>query len=120
MMHHYPFFGFPSFRRNYGYPNYNYLHNQNIYKEQNSQNSLPPSVPQNKIQRTTPFSKVEEKPKQEPPPSDRSDSDGEFFEIFGIKLYFDDLLIIALLFFLYQEEVNDTYLYISLVLLLLS
>ena len=44
----------------------------------------------------------------------------ECFEIFGLKLYFDDLLIIALLFFLYQEDVKDTYLYISLILLLLS
>ena len=44
----------------------------------------------------------------------------ECFEIFGIKLHFDDLLIIALLFFLYQEDVKDTYLYIALILLLLS
>lgn len=42
------------------------------------------------------------------------------FEIFGLKLHFDDLLIIALLFFLYQENVKDTYLYIALILLLLS
>lgn len=42
------------------------------------------------------------------------------FEIFGLKLHFDDLLIIALLFFLYQEDVKDTYLYIALILLLIS
>lgn len=42
------------------------------------------------------------------------------FEIFGIKLYFDDLLIIALLFFLYEEGVEDNLLFISLILLLLS
>ena len=52
---------------------------------------------------------------------DKDDYDEEqCFEIFGLKLHFDDLLIIALLFFLYQEEVKDTYLYISLILLLLS
>ena len=44
----------------------------------------------------------------------------KYFEIFGLKMHFDDLLIIAILFFLYQEEVKDTYLYISLILLLLS
>jgi len=44
----------------------------------------------------------------------------EYFEIFGLKLHFDDLLIITLLFFLYQEDVKDTYLYIALILLLLS
>lgn len=42
------------------------------------------------------------------------------FEIFGIKLYFDDLLIIALLFFLYKENCTDEYLFIILVILLLS
>ena len=44
----------------------------------------------------------------------------DYFEIFGLKLHFDDLLIIALLFFLFQEDVKDTYLYIALILLLLS
>ena len=42
------------------------------------------------------------------------------FEIFGLKIYFDDLLIICILFFLYQEGVQDEYLFIALVLLLLS
>lgn len=44
----------------------------------------------------------------------------QFFEIFGVKLFFDDLLILALLFFLYKEEVNDSYLFIVLFILLLS
>ncbi len=43
-----------------------------------------------------------------------------FFEIFGLKLYFDDILIICLLFFLYKEEVHDEYLFTALILLLLS
>ena len=47
-------------------------------------------------------------------------NDKKSFEIFGLELHFDDLLIIALLFFLYQEGVKDTYLYIALILLLLS
>lgn len=41
-------------------------------------------------------------------------------EILGIKLYFDDILIIGLLFFLYNEGVKDEFLFISLILLLLS
>lgn len=44
----------------------------------------------------------------------------QYFEIFGIKLYFDDLLILALLFFLYKEEVQDNTLFIILLLLLLN
>lgn len=41
-------------------------------------------------------------------------------EILGIKLYFDDILILGLLFFLYTEGVKDEILFISLILLLLS
>jgi len=44
----------------------------------------------------------------------------ECFEIFGIKLYFDDLLLICLIFFLYNEGVKDTFLFIALILLLIS
>lgn len=44
----------------------------------------------------------------------------QFINIFGFKLYFDDLLILALLFFLYKEEVKDESLYIALILLLLT
>ncbi|MBP3255373.1 MAG: hypothetical protein J6M60_02650 [Clostridia bacterium] len=36
------------------------------------------------------------------------------------RLYNDDLIIIALLFFLYTEKVNDTYLFIALIMLLMS
>lgn len=42
------------------------------------------------------------------------------FEIFGIQLYLDDIIILGLLFFLYQEGVQDEMLFISLILLLLS
>lgn len=42
------------------------------------------------------------------------------FEVFGIKLYFDDILLICLIFFLYNEGVQDQYLFIVLILLLLS
>lgn len=54
--------------------------------------------------------------------SSRSNSspDTQYFDIFGIRLYFDDILILCLLFFLYQEEVNDQLLFIALLLLLLS
>lgn len=44
----------------------------------------------------------------------------ECFEIFGIKLYFDDLLLICLIFFLYNEGVKDSFLFIALILLLIS
>ena len=42
------------------------------------------------------------------------------FEIFGIKIFFDDVLIICILLFLYEEKIEDHLLYIALILLLLS
>lgn len=41
-------------------------------------------------------------------------------EIFGIELYFDDILILGLLLFLYREGVKDEMLFICLILLLLT
>lgn len=44
----------------------------------------------------------------------------ELFEIFGLKLHFDDILLICLIFFLYKEGVHDEMLFIVLILLLLT
>ncbi len=41
-------------------------------------------------------------------------------EILGISLYLDDIIILGLLFFLYQEGVKDYMLYLILILLLLN
>ena len=46
--------------------------------------------------------------------------DDIIFEVFGIKLHYDDILLIFLIFFLYNEGVKDEFLFIALVLLLLS
>lgn len=50
----------------------------------------------------------------------QSNNDDNIFEIFGIKLHSDDILLICLIFFLFKEGVKDEYLFISLILLLLS
>ena len=56
-----------------------------------------------------------------PPPSKPVKSpDPVWFDLFGIKLYFDDVLILSLLFFLYNEDVKDEGLFLALVLLLIS
>ena len=52
--------------------------------------------------------------------SKNTDTDNIWFDLFGIKLYFDDVLILSLLFFLYKEEVKDEGLFLALVLLLIS
>lgn len=41
-------------------------------------------------------------------------------EIFGIKLYFDDILLLCLIFLLYSEGIKDSFLFIILILLLLN
>lgn len=40
------------------------------------------------------------------------------FEILGIQLYTDDLLILSLILFLYKEHINDMLLFIALISLL--
>ena len=57
-----------------------------------------------------------------PPPSikHQKSPDPVWLDLFGIKLYFDDVLILSLLFFLYKEEVKDDGLFLALVLLLIS
>ena len=46
--------------------------------------------------------------------------DVKIIEIFGLKLKFDDIILIGLIFFLYQEGVDDKELFISLILLLIT
>ena len=53
------------------------------------------------------------KPKS-PVPENFSQPD-VLFEIFGIKIYFDDFLLICILIFLYQEGIDDEYLFIALI-----
>lgn len=47
------------------------------------------------------------------------DGDG-CLEIMGYKLHTDDLLIIALMLFLYSQKISDKYIFIALLLLLFS
>lgn len=88
----------------YGY-NYNYRrpvsHIQNMVTSAN----------------TNIVSNVKEKDKEKY--SENKDSE-YFFELFGMKLYFDDVLIICILIFLYNEQVRDQELFLCLVLLLIS
>ena len=116
MMQPFPFFNFPPFRP--PYPPYPYRKSPNfIHNVENTckpQNAYAPSGSSNKN-----IHSFSNQVNTQIPSSDCENNE-DCFEIFGLKLYFDDLLILALLFFLYQEEVKDTYLYMALILLLLS
>lgn len=105
-MFRFPFYGYP-----YNYPYYKYYNNQNANNNQNTQtkkeeekNSITNS---NKISNT-----INSK--------NNSDNEQAIFEILGIKLYLDDIIILGILFFLYKEEVKDEMLYIILFLLLFA
>ena len=95
----YPPFNLPFFYNNYKYP-------------RNHQGSNIP-VPANNVSN----SKNEEYKEKASEPYEGSEA---FFEIFGLKLYFDDILIMCILFFLYTEKVHDDELFICLILLLLT
>lgn len=75
--------------------------------------NLPLTPPEKEIKESPEINVEKEK-------ESRSSYDSPLFDIFGMQLYFDDVLIICLIFFLFQEGVDDEWLYIALILLLLS
>ena len=79
-----------------------------FYKPYNYRPSIPSPNP------VAPVQKIPE------PPKPLKSPDPVWLDLFGIKLYFDDVLILSLLFFLYKEEVKDESLFLALVLLLIS
>lgn len=81
----------------------NSIDNKAIYKEENFENDYKENVQRacNSL-------------------DNNNESDKPIFELFGIKLYSDDLIILAVLFLLYEQNVKDEMLYIILFLLLFS
>lgn len=107
----FPYFGFPNpYYRNYRYyPNYNYqTANSTSTTSKVAHQSLPSQKEETK-KATTSQEKSRSNPKED-----------AFLDIFGLKLYFDDILLVALLFFLYNEGVKDEGLFLALVMLLLT
>ena len=117
-MGNFPFFGFPYSR--YYYNNYcsTYPHSY----EQNNTNSTSFKADDLNVES---FKKVDNTDNStcNKISKDRkisSNIDEPIFEILGISLYLDDIIILCLLFFLYTEGVQDELLFIVLILLLLS
>lgn len=121
MIYNYPFYGYS--RRYYRYPSHSSQSFQQSYPQSvtNKRDSYPHNLQSqfNTSNRTNPnkTNVHEENDMQE---ERKNSSENVFFELFGIKLYFDDILLICLIFFLYNEGVQDQYLFIVLILLLLS
>jgi len=120
MMFRYPSFGMPYFNRysryGYQYPSHNNLMNsydknfKTKHQEvKNTVDSITKNNCENKNQKTNDYCKDK-----------LTSSESPLFNIFGINLYFDDILLICLILFLYDEGVDDEWLYIVLILLLLG
>lgn len=123
--YNYPPYYFP---QNVNMQNRNFKNtkNQNLNTRKNNQGPVQSSAQnpfqnpsQRSVQKTIQFSP------QEPichanNKDNNSKDDKVLFEILGIKLYSDDILLLCLIFFLYNEGVQDQYLFIALILLLLS
>ena len=115
MMYNYQFYSF--YKRYTRYPSYSYAQSRSKNYPQ-FDGVLLPSFPQNpQREGFSEQSNFNRDKKKEPQKEDDTDT---LFEIFGIKLHSDDLLLICLIFFLYKEGVQDQYLFIALILLLLS
>lgn len=106
------------------YPPFNYPFYFNNYKNLRNfgtSNSINSHVNPNKQTSNTIHDEViKEKSQYKKKASENDEASEAFFEIFGLKLYFDDILIICILFFLYNEKVHDDELFICLILLLLT
>ena len=100
-----------SYRRNDTYTAYNNTYNNHSHSKHKFSN---------KTTNTDIFSKTKNSTDDRNSTIDTNDNDSPLFQIFGINLYFDDILIICLIWFLYDEGVKDESLFISLALLLLS
>lgn len=103
----YPPFNLPFFYNNY---RYSYNHPKPINSNISNDSHL----------NYTKHEPIENKNEYKEKASESREASEAFFEIFGLKLYFDDILIMCILFFLYTEKVQDEELFICLILLLLT
>ena len=135
MIYNYPFFGVPNYLNyNLNSPNqyvgkknlsqvssYHTNTNKNSHSNINNLNANRTDIPKyfktpNRVQsntsrETTNIGSIQNKKREDEDP---------LFNFGGIPLYFDDVLLICLILFLYNEKIDDYYLLLALVLLLLG
>ena len=136
MINNFPFYPQPYSNHYLGYPQnvYRNTYNPKSFKEKYSSKNKQDNCQKNKqfqspsrIQNNSyNYSKVKKVDKTNSNKSNifenffLNNNDTVMFELFGIKLYQDDILLICLIFFLYNEGIKDEFLFIALILLLLS
>lgn len=105
----FPYLGFPfSPYRRYNYNPYIVNNKSNNIKTNNSTSACKEKYLTENI------------PSKSDIPKDDINNDPYLFDLFGLKLYFDDILLVCLIFFLYNEGVKDDGLFFALILLLLT
>lgn len=112
-MPRFPYMGFP-----FAYYNNSPRFSQNFSKSVNSKLYSNYDISKPVCERETEFQETcfngEQKNKS------NNNNDNYLFDLFGLKLYTDDVLLVSLIYFLYSEGVKDESLFIVLILLLLS
>lgn len=108
------------------YKNINYNNNikQNTRENYNEKNSITSNNSSNTINLNFPFDLLKNLPSSIGPISFNYlgllDKNKPVFELMNMQLFLDDIIIICILFFLYNQQVNDEILYILLIMLLFS
>lgn len=123
----FPFFQYPYMNRYYARNNYNKISNEesNNFNTSNNisnltndmDNNVETNYAENKKNKSSRYSGFGPIHFQNPFSMNNAEP---IVEILGISLYLDDIIILGLLFFLYQEGVKDYMLYLALIMLLLS
>ncbi len=114
-MFRFPFYGYP-YNYNY-YRYYNQFPNANI-ENKKIEDSKTEISEKEELNKETELKKEKSSITNSRKISDTTEQ--AIFEIFGIKLYLDDLIIIGVMYFLYQQNVHDEMLYLILFMLLFS
>lgn len=102
MVYNYPYSNFTSHINNNVYPYYTSFKNSPVYSKY--------AIEKNNSKKNNETQKNE----------NNNTSESTIISILGLQLNFDDILLICLIIFLYNEKTNDTYLFLALILLLLS
>ena len=110
MMFNNPYFSYPFHpTSNKNYPNHPFSNMpSNVYQRPSSQESHTHSQPKNS--NSNDFLQN----------GNISKENKNYWDIFGIPLYFDDILLMLLIYCLYTDGVKDIYLFFILILLLLT
>lgn len=104
----------------FNYPYSRYFYNNNYYRYNNNYNMQ--NKKNNNMLVELP-KKIQEERKEDNDNrliNSHKKNEDDCIDIFGIKLHFDDILLMLIIYFLYSEGIKDNYLFFVLILLLLT